>query len=96
MTTNGDRPQLCCHSLKYKEWANNVDGYHYVRNVTHFNPVRKELAIRVGFKDLRFGEDKEYSDRLTQLCKTEVFINRKLFHYRYTNKEPHNKKYGIK
>lgn len=95
MTTNGQKPQTCCHSLKYKQWADRKDGYDYVRNVTHFNPVRRLLALQVGFKDMRFGEDKEYSDRLTPLCKTEIFINKKLFHYRYKQHQNHNQKYGI-
>lgn len=95
MTTNGQRPQTCCHSLKYKKWANAVDGYDYVRGVTIFNPVRRSLAIQVGFEDMRFGEDKVYSDKITPLCKTEKFINKKLFHYRYT-KQDHNERYGIK
>lgn len=100
MTTNNKNPQICCHSLKYKVWKGDgktkIDGYDYVRNVTHFNPVRKDLALKIGFQDKRFGEDRLYSDAVTQLCKTEVFINKKLFHYRYSNVIPHKKKYGIR
>lgn len=96
MTTNLKRPQVCCHSLKYPEWKEKVDGYDYVRNVTHFNPVLRSLAIKVGFTDRRHGEDFVYSNAVTKLCKTEVFINKKLFHYRYSNIMPHAKKYGIK
>lgn len=95
MTTNGTKPKVCCHSFKYKKWAENVDGYDYVRNVTHFNPVRRDLALKVGFKDLRFGEDFIYANELTKLCKNEVFIDKLLFHYRYTTKVPHKEKYGI-
>jgi hypothetical protein len=96
MTTNSEREQVCCHSLRYPEWKDNVDGYDYVRNVTHFNVVRRDLALQVGFKDKRFGEDKIYSDAVTKLCKTEVFIDKVMFHYRYSNKVPHRKKYGIR
>lgn len=96
MTTNNTKDQTCCHSLQYKEWATNVDGYDYVRNVTHFNPCRRDLALQVGFRDIRFGEDRKYSDVVTRLCKTEVFINKKLFHYRYSTAMRHNVKYGIK
>lgn len=96
MTTNNVRPQVCCHSLKYKTWAERVDGYDYVRNVTHFNPVLRSLALHVGFPDLRHGEDKWYSDRITKLCEKEVFINKKMFHYRYSNKMTHKQKYGIR
>jgi hypothetical protein len=95
MTTNGIKPQLCCHSLRYKEWKEHVNGYDYVRNITHFNPVRRELALQVGFKDLRYGEDRIYSDAVTKLCETEVFINKRMFHYRYSNAVPYKKKYGF-
>lgn len=96
MTTNGQNNQTCCHSLKYKVWSERQDGYDYVRNVTHFNPVKRELAIQVGFQDLRYGEDKLYADALTNLCSKEVFINEFLFDYRYSNHISHNEKYGIK
>lgn len=95
MTSNGKRPQVCCHSLRYPIWQDKIDGYDYVRNVTHFNPVKRELAIQVGFPDLRFGEDQPYSDGVTKLCKTEIFIDKAVFHYRYSNSMEHNKKYGI-
>lgn len=97
MTTNGENPQVCCHSIRYPQWDNNKDGYDYVRNCTHFNIVKRELAIQVGFnQDMRFGEDKDYSDRLTPLCKYEIFIDKPIFYYRYSNKIEHSKKYGIK
>lgn len=96
MTTNGFKPQRCCHRLKYPIWMDNHDGWDYVRNITHFNPVLREKALKVGFPDQRFGEDKAYSDIITFLCMNEYYIDKPLFHYRYTNKEHHNKKYGIK
>lgn len=95
MTTDGKNEQTCCHSLKYPIWDSGVDGYDYVRNVTHFNPVRRELALQVGFQDKRYGEDKEYSDKVTTLCKTEIFLHKYLFNYRYTTSQPFNQKYGI-
>lgn len=96
MTTNLEREQVCCHSLKYKEWKPNVDGYDYVRSATHFNPIRRSIAIQVGFPDKRFGEDVVYSTGVTKLCKSEIFLDKFLFHYRYSNKENHYKKYGIR
>lgn len=100
MSTNGKNAQLCCHSLQYPEWKGDgktkIDGYDYVRNVTHFNPVRRELALRAGFPDLRFGEDHEYSNRVTRLCTTQVMIKKPMFHYRFSTAMEHNEKYGIK
>lgn len=94
MTTNGANPETCIHSLRNKVWEKRRGKY--LRNVTHFNPVRRELALQVGFKSISFGEDKEYADRISLLCKSEVFIDKYLFDYRYENKTPHKIKYGIK
>lgn len=95
MSTNGENLQTCCHSIKNYKWDVNKNGYNYVRNCTHFNPIKRKLAIRVGFTDIRFGEDKIYSDEVSKLCHTECFIETPLFHYRYNNTQPHNAKYGI-
>ena len=95
MTTNGKKPQVCCHSLRFKVWAEKKSGYDYVRSPGHFNPIKRDIALRVGFGDKRYGEDHDYSRRVTPLLKTEVFINKKLFHYRYSNKENFKKKYGF-
>lgn len=95
MLTNGANPQTCCHRLAYPEWKDNVDGYNYVRNITHRNPVKRQLAMQVGFEDLRFGEDKLYSDKITQLCTKEFFIEQPNFLYNYSTAQPHNQKYGI-
>jgi hypothetical protein len=96
MLTNGKNPQTCCHSLKYKQWKNNTDGFDYVRSVTIFNPVKRDLALQVGFKSIRYGEDKDYSDRLTPICNKEIYLNDFLFEYRYSTAIPHAEKYGIK
>lgn len=94
MTTNGKNPETCIHSLSNPEWTH--DGTNYLRNVTHFNPCKRDISIQVGFKDMRFGEDKVYSDAVSKLCKKEIFIDKYLFNYRYSNEIPHKEKYGIK
>lgn len=97
MTTNGENPQKCCHSFKYPEWKNGpIDGWDYVRNITHFNPVLREKALATGFKDIRFGEDKDFSDRLYPMLTKEFYISEPLFHYRFSNKMNHKEKYGVK
>lgn len=100
MTYDGQPNVQCVHSLRFKTWSErpvNTPGYGrvFLRNVTHRNPVRTSIARAVGFPDLRFGEDKVYSDGVTALCKTEVMVERPGFVYRYSSKEPHNLKYGI-
>lgn len=95
MTTNGIKPQTCCHRLKYKYWMNSFDGWDYVRNITHFNPVLREKALAIRFKSLRFAEDKDYSDRITPTLKKEHYIEEPMFHYRYTTTD-FKERYGIK
>lgn len=73
-------------SKQYKECfslpsRNHIDGVYY-RNVSHLNPIRRELAIKAGFtKDNH--EDNRYSDALVPILndKTEVFIDRIMYYY---------------
>jgi glycosyltransferase involved in cell wall biosynthesis len=100
MTINGMPSDLCIHSLRYPTWSirplpSDNFGNAWQRNVTHRNPVRRSIALQVGFPDQTFGEDKVYSDRVTQLCESEVFIERPAFTYQYSTAERHNAKYGI-
>jgi glycosyltransferase involved in cell wall biosynthesis len=80
----------------YPNWAENVDGFKYVRTIYHKTPHLRSLALQTGFKDIRFGEDYEYCMRLSPLIKTENFIDKILYFYQYSSAEDHNKKYGIK
>lgn len=60
----------------------------YYRYNNHLSPVRRELALQVGYKDLGHGEDFEYATRLQPFIKTEVFIDQNLYYYKYlTNKK---------
>lgn len=100
MTTNGDNPQTWCHRLGFPIKGNGRGllqeyGFHFVRPIIHFNPVRRELALQAGFKDLRYGEDMDYASRLNTLLKKEVFIDYELFHYQYDDTVPHKEKYGL-
>lgn len=100
MTIDGAPHNQCVHSLQFKRWSNGPKptpgmGNVYQRNVTHRNPVRTSIAQEVAFPDLRFGEDQVWSDQVTAKCKSEYFIARPGFVYRYSSKEKHNEKYGI-
>lgn len=74
------RPNTFIHSLACKSWCEE-NGIYY-RYPNHLNPVRRELAVQVGFPDLTLGEDKSFSDRLLPLLKTEVMIDSEpIYHY---------------
>lgn len=99
MTTNGNNPQICLHRFKHpmaEGFAASRYGVDYVRPITHFNPVLRTKALKAGFGNERFGEDAAYWSRVNPLLTKECYIPEILFHYNYSNLQPHNQKYGIK
>ncbi len=94
-TFNGADPQRAITSLRYNRWGDNQDGYRFTRSIYHKAVHRREAGLAVGFRDLRYGEDKYYSDGLQRHLKTEVFIPRVLYHYRF-RREPFMSKYGFR
>lgn len=93
-TFNGGPIKRAVTSIRYKTWGDNQDGFAFVRPIYHKSVVRRELALKVGFPDLRYAEDRWYSDRIMKWVKTEVFVPATLYHYRFRS-EPFNQKYGI-
>lgn len=94
-TFDGKNKCLASASRRYKDWGENRDGFRYVRSIYHKTPVRRELALKAGFKDMRFGEDYDYSMRIMPLIKSEAYINKVMYYYRYIGENP-DFKYGIK
>lgn len=78
------KPQKFIHSIKYPHWytKNNI---HY-RCPNHLNPIKKNLALSVGFKNISSGEDYDFSLRIQPLLKTEVYISGNLYFYRPSKK----------
>ena len=84
ITTNGKNAKPFIHSIKYKTWFEN-NGIYY-RYPNHLNPVKRVLALQVKFPDKSHGEDRDYSDRLFPLLKTEVMIEDPIYFYLYVDK----------
>lgn len=84
-------------SMKYKKWEDNKYGFDYVRHTYHKTPVKRDIALSVGFEDIRFAEDHAYSMGLlkTGRLKKEVFIDKEIYIYRYKYEDPKTK-YGLK
>jgi len=83
-------------SNSWNDWGEKVGGFDYVRTPYHKSPIKTEIARQIGFKDMRYAEDYDFSKRLKQssLIQNEVFIQKVMYFYRFKD-EPHNKKYGI-
>lgn len=88
ITIDGGERFEWCISTKY-DWAENQDGFRYVRYPNHLAPIRRELALQAGFKDMGHGEDYDYSMRLKELgkLKKEEFIDEELYYYYYKSKK---------
>ena len=91
--TKGRRANV---SNNYTDWLDGIDGYDYVRTPYHKVPIKREIALQIGFIDLRYGEDYDFSRRLKKsgLIKTEYHIGKPLYHYQYRN-APFRVKYGF-
>ncbi len=83
-------------SNSFPEWCEKKFGFDYIRTPYPKVPIKCSICLKIGYKDLRYGEDHDFSIRLKNsgLIKTETYINQVLYFYRYKH-APHNQKYGI-
>lgn len=75
-TLDGVTQNPVYHSLRYQgEWVH--DGAGYYRGITHFNQIKRELALLEPFEG-GLGEDNRWSQRLEarKVVKSEVYIPR--------------------
>ncbi|MFY7730449.1 MAG: glycosyltransferase family A protein [Flavobacterium sp.] len=78
---NGNFMKPFFHSLKYKSWYDDKDGYYRCPN--HLNLIKTDICRHIGYTQLNFGEDKDFSERLSEsgLIKTEYVHNNLLYLY---------------
>ena len=83
-------------SNRYLKWAEKQRGFHYIRTPYPKVPIRRSMCLTIGYKDLRYGEDHDFSKRLkaSKLIKKETYVSKVLYFYRYKFQE-HSAKYGI-
>ena len=74
------------HSLEFTRWRN-LRG-RFERDISHINPIRTAIARRADFARTRTGgaEDRAWADQLrrSQLLRTQVVVDRILYHYLFT------------
>jgi hypothetical protein len=80
---DGELCERSFHTTRNLEYGNAKDGreYFYLRTINHVNVIRADLARQVPFKDVTIGEDADYAVRLFPLIRSEVFIDKTLYHY---------------
>lgn len=81
MTTNGKDKRQWFISMDYKDWSekNKV----YLRTTNHITAVKRDIALKVPFPEVKFGEDYAYSMALKPHLKTEVKIKEPMYHYKF-------------
>lgn len=82
-STDDEHREIVDHSLKWRKWARTHEGQ-LVRDVTHIDPVRTDIATRARFY-VRPGraEDRVWVKRVRQFLLTEVYIDKIMYHYLY-------------
>lgn len=85
---------LSIFSIRHKQWGENIDGYDHVRCANPKSVIRRTKALQVGYEDLRFGEDRIFSEAVTPLLESEIFIDKPLYNYIHISSD-HNTRYGI-
>jgi hypothetical protein len=73
------------HSLAYSDWTEDENCYY--RDISHFNPMRRELSISIPMTGSG-DEDYRWSCGLRGKVKTQHFIDKFLIHY--FNRHPKN------
>lgn len=74
------------HSLRHGRWQRNAEGQ-LVRDFTHIDPVRRELALNGSFAVARKGraEDRQWVKQLRGWLRTEVYIDKIMYHYLWSH-----------
>lgn len=91
VTSNNIKPVEFVHraGLRYIDKAfRSSDCYIFHRPLNHLNPIRTEIAKEIGYKDINFQEDKDFSVRLAEsgLITDDIFIDEFMYFYQYRDK----------
>jgi len=84
ITTNGVNEKKWYISKEYRTWYE--ENHIYYRTPNHISPVKREIALKVGFPEKDFGEDYEYSTRILPFLESESIISEPIYHYKFNLK----------
>jgi len=83
ITTDGKDPKL----FRFGRALNDrTMPWGYERRPNHICAIRTDLARRIPFPEINFGEDARWSAKLRPLLKTEVRVDAVLYYYRWSSK----------
>jgi hypothetical protein len=81
MFFRGRHPRHVAHSVRYTELGRH--GVEYRRPPYILNPIRRSIAQRYPFSNLRYQEDLEWAMRMSRdgALRNEVFIDQPIYYY---------------
>lgn len=82
------------HSLRYDHWWDDDHGYY--RDVSHLNPIRRELALRADFRRGTPPEDVSWADQVRPHVRTESYVDKVMYHYRSSSGDSTWRGEGVK
>jgi len=75
------------HSIEHKRWWDRGSGIRteYFRPPNHLNPMKREIAMQFPFLEVSFGEDRDWSERISAsgMLKKEVKIPAVIYYYNF-------------
>jgi len=79
VTFSNKKPRIFMHSRKNRRWyfKDNI----YYRPPNHINPIRRKIALKIGFPDVNRGEDRDFSSKVFKLLKSEKYIEPPIYFY---------------
>lgn len=83
VTINGTDAKECIYSVKFYSDANFEDRYERIPN--HICAIKRELARKVNYPAIPYGEDSGFSKEIKKYLQTEHFINEVLYFYDYNS-----------
>lgn len=72
------------HSLEHNGWSTGPRAY--LRDVTHLNPIRRDLAVMGRFDGVS-GEDRRWSEQVRPHVRSQVYVDRVMYFYDYNRRK---------
>lgn len=88
---DGDFDGVTHYSMTHtgnRSWQRTDAGKLYMRWPQHITPIRRQLALEIGFVDIDFGEDAAFAEDLRPLLRSEQHIPKVLYTYFWRSARP--------
>lgn len=85
ITTNGKNERQWHISKEYGTWFEKNKIYY--RTPNHISPVKRDIAVKIRFPEISFGEDAVYSRNMHPHLNTENVVSGNIYYYKFNNRK---------